>query len=249
MLTPNKLRKSGGLPADKQNAKNPLVEIFRGASLRYTALGIVLVSGYMFAYYSIAVFIPRVMTIAGATPDVLRTVSLIFALTVAVSFIVLGYFSDRIGRKAAVAGPILLSIIGFVGIYFTAKVSFPGSVLIWPLVSWYLLWGAGQTCAGMFGPWFAELFPVESRSSAVSTIYMIGRGFGSLAPATVPALVPLAGGELSYAMMIGLPAAAIALSAALCLPETAGRSFAVVESKERSPNSASDSEGVALERV
>jgi len=248
-LAYNELRKSGGLPAEKQNSKSPLVEIFRGASLRYTVLGLLLVSGYMFTFYSIQVFMPRVMTTAGATPEVLRTVSLILASTAAVCFIVLGYFSDRIGRKAAVAGPILLLILGMLGIYFTAKTSFPGSVLLWPLVSWYLLWGAGTTCAAMFGPWFAELFPVESRSSAVSTMYMVGRGFGSIAPVAVPALVPLAGGELSFAMMIGLPAAAIALVAALCLPETAGRSFAVVESKERSSASTVKPEGVAYERI
>lgn len=244
-LAYNDLRKSGSLPAEKQNAKSPLVEIFRGASLRYTVLGILLLSGYMFAYYAVAVFIPRVMTSAGAPLEILRTVSLLFAGTVAVMFVLLGCFSDRIGRKAAVAGPILLSIIGFAGIYYTAKTSFPGSLFVWPLVGWYLLWGAGQTCAAMFGPWFAELFPVESRSSAVSTIYMIGRGVGSIAPYAVPALVPFAGGKLSHAMMIGLPAAAITLIAALCLPETAGRAFAVVESKDHS----GEPKGMGIERV
>ncbi|WP_454651135.1 MFS transporter [Bradyrhizobium liaoningense] len=248
-LAYNDLRKSGGLPAEKQNAKSPLVEIFRGASLRYTVLGILLLSGYMFAYYSIAVFIPRVMSSAGAPPDMIRTVSLLFAATAAVMFVLVGFYSDKIGRKAAVAGPIILSIVGFAGIYYTAKESFPGSLFVWPLVGWYLLWGAGQTCAGMFGPWFAELFPVESRSSAVSTIYMIGRGVGSIAPYAVPAIIPLAGGELSHAMMIGVPSAAIALVAALCLPETAGRPFSIVESKDHSKNAQSGPEGAALETV
>jgi len=248
-LAYNELRKHGELPMDKQTAKSPLLEIFRGASLYYTVLGMLLVSGYMFAYYSVSVFMPRIMTIAGATPEVLRTVSLILAATVAVGFVTLGYYSDKIGRKAAVGVPIVLSIVGVIGLNFTANGAFPGSVFVWPLVSWYLIWGVGTTCAGMFGPWFAELFPVEIRSSAVSTIYMTGRGFGSIAPAAVPALVPLAGGELSTAMMVGLPAAAIALAAAWCLPETAGRSFAVVESKERSPGSAVGAEGAAYERI
>ncbi|SDT10865.1 MFS transporter [Bradyrhizobium canariense] len=229
----NDLRKSGELPVEKQQARNPLIEIFKGGSLRYTVLGVVLVSGYMFAYYSIAVFMPRVMTSAGASPESMRTITLVLAITVAVSYVILGYFSDKIGRKAAVILPTLLSLIGFAGMYYAAKSGFPESIWLWPLFGWYMLWGMGQTCAGMFGPWFAELFPVESRSSAVSTIYMIGRGVGSVAPFVVPAVVPAVGGELINAMMVGLPATAFCLLAALLLPETAGRSFAVVESKAR----------------
>lgn len=243
----NELRKSGMLPVEKKRARNPLIEIFKGASRRYTLLGIAMVSGYMFAYYSVSIFMPRLMTAAGATPALLQSLITIVACTIALMYVLNGYLSDKMGRKAAVAIPATLSVIGFVGIFYAAKTPFAGSLLFWPLFGWYMLWGIGQTAAGIFGPWFAELFPVESRSSAVSSIYMIGRGVGSIAPFAVPAIVPMVGGELSAAMMIGLPAAVLAAIAALCLPETAGRVFAVVESKERSTEI--PVQGAALARV
>ena len=227
------LRRAGKLPVEKQTSHGSLIEIFRGASRRYTILGMVIVSGYMFAYYSVAVFMPRVMTTAGASQEDMRSVSLILAVTIAAAYVVVGFFSDKIGRKASVCIPTAICLVGLFGIYSATQSPFPGSVMAWPLLGWYLVWGVGQTSAAMFGPWFAELFPVESRSSAVSSIYMIGRGIGSIAPFVVPTLVPLAGGQLSTAMMIAVPFAALCLIAATMLPETAGRAFDVVESKTR----------------
>ena len=59
----------------------------------------------------------------------------------------------------------------------------------WGLFWAYLLWGFGQGSIGQFGPWFAELYPVEMRSTATSTIFNIGRLVGSMAPYIVPAII------------------------------------------------------------
>lgn len=86
----------------------------------------------------------------------------------------------------------------------------------------------------MFGCWLAELFPVEIRSTAVATVYTLGRAFGAIAPFVVPATAARIGGSLITGMMFGLLGSILCFAAACFLPETAGRSFAVVEGKERS---------------
>ena len=59
------LKARGQLPPEKMNAGTPLVEILKGASLRYTILGCLVVSGYMFAFYSVSVFMPSYMKSLG----------------------------------------------------------------------------------------------------------------------------------------------------------------------------------------
>lgn len=229
-----RMRAAGELPPEKAKASNPLIEIFKGASLRYTILGFLIVSGYMFAFYSITVFMPGFMKTLGAVPETIRSVTLWFSIALAGAFLIFGWFTDSLGRKVGVVVPTIISIIGFVGIYTSASSTFSGSLLAWPLFGWYVFWGVGQTAAGMFGPWFSELYPVELRASAVSTIYMVGRGVGSIAPFVVPYVAAHTDSGLAGGMMAGLAAAVVCAVAALLLPETAGRSFAVIETKARS---------------
>jgi MFS family permease len=229
-----RMRAAGELPPEKAAAASPLIEIFKGASLRYTLLGFIIVSGYMFAFYSVTVFMPGFMRSLGAEPEAIRTVTVVFSCGLAAAFLIFGWFTDSLGRKVGVVFPTIISIIGFIGIYLSAGASFPGSLVAWPLFAWYVLWGIGQTAAGMFGCWFSELYPVELRASAVSTIYMVGRGIGSIAPFVVPVVAAQSTTGIAGGMMAGLGAAVICALAALLLPETAGRSFAVIETKARS---------------
>jgi SHS family lactate transporter-like MFS transporter len=85
----------------------------------------------------------------------------------------------------------------------------------------------------MYGSWLSELFIVEIRASAVATVYTVGRGIGALAPIIVPALAATMGGNLLDGMMFGVCGSVVCLMAIMALPETAGRTFAVIESKER----------------
>lgn len=135
-----RMRAAGELPPEKAMAANPLIEIFKGASLRYTLLGFLIVSGYMFAFYSITVFMPGYMRNLGAAPEAIRTVTIVFSTGLAIAFLVFGWFTDSLGRKVGVVGPTIISIIGFIGIYTTAGTNFPGSLLLWPLFGWYVLW-------------------------------------------------------------------------------------------------------------
>lgn len=229
----NALRRSGELPQEKKKETVSFLEIFRGAALRYTLTALLLTSGYMFAFYAMTTFFPTLMGRLGAPGDAVTAVNLLIPLVGIGFFILVGWYSDIRGRKWASIVPALVGVVGFVAIYFSGSVDYPGHYLTWSLFWWYLIWWVGQASACMFGPWFSELYPVELRATAVSTIYMIGRGVGTLAPPVVAAVAGALGNNLFLGIMVGLVGSAAVVLCSVLLPETAGRRFSVLETKDR----------------
>jgi MFS family permease len=230
----DRLRKAGALPEEKRAERTPIVEVFRGASLRYFILGMLMCGAYIIAYQAVNIFMPMlIMKKMGGTPDVVRAVTLLWCIALAVGMWGAGHLSDRVGRKRAVVGATALSILGFAALMAFGRTPYPGSVLGWSLLWCYLLWGLGQGSIGIFGPWFSELFPVELRSTGTSVTFTAGRLVGAVMPYLVPIIAAQMNGDLFGAMMCGVAGAVLCLVFALCLPETAGRRFAVIEGKER----------------
>ena len=227
------LRKSGRLPSEKLAARSSMIEIFRGASLRYFIFGALMCGAAVVNYQAITFFIPTlILRDLHATPDVLREVTLIYSAFSAAGLVILGYVSDRIGRKRAIVGATVVAILGFIAFALVGRSVYAGSVFAWPLFWCYMLWGLGQGVFGIFGPWYSELFPVELRSTGASTTFTAGRLVGSAMPYVVPLLAAYFH-DLFTAMMFGVVGSILVLTFALLLPETAGRKFAVIESKER----------------
>lgn len=230
-----RMENSGELPPEKLAQATPLVEIFKGASLRYLVVGVIIAGGYIIAYQSISIFMPTlVLRDLGGNLGALRAITLWFAAVSAVGMLGAGYVSDAFGRRVSIIVCTVIGIAGLFAIHSGSADRFPGDYMSWTLFWAYLLWGFGQGSIGQFGPWFAELYPVEMRATATSTIFNIGRLVGSMAPYIVPAIIA-AGlvGSLRDAMMLGVIGAAISLVFTFFLPETVGRAFAVVERKER----------------
>jgi MFS family permease len=226
------LRKTGQLPEEKRKQKAALLEIFRGASLRYFIFGALMCGAYIISYQSISIFIPTLMIRdLHGNPGVVRTATLLFCLFSASGLLLAGYASDHLGRKFAVIGSTTICILAFLAFYLFGRVNYPGSVLGWSLFWCYALWGLGQGSIGVFGPWYSELFPVELRATGASTTFTVGRLIGSVMPYLVPVLAAEFK-DLFTAMMFGAIGAVLSLLFALFLPETAGRKFAVIESKE-----------------
>lgn len=226
-------RKTGELPSQKLASSSPVIEIFKGASLRYFLLATVVAGGYIFNYQSISIFMPTLMQRDLSTPlDAVRSASLLFAAVSAVGMVATGIVSDRGGRRLAVLLSTAVGVLGLAAIHAGGADRYPGDLMSWPLFWAWLLWGFGQGAIGQFGPWFAELYPVETRSTAASTIFTTGRLIGSAAPWAVP-VIAAAVGSLRDAMMLAIAGSAVSLAVTLLLPETVGRSFAVVEDKKR----------------
>jgi MFS family permease len=226
-------RAAGELPPEKLAQSSPLIEIFKGASLRYLIVGTIIAGGYIIAYQSISIFMPTlILRDLGGNLPALRSMTLWFALISAVGMIGAGYLSDAWGRRRAIIACTVIGMAGLIAIHSASTVRYGGDYMSWVLFWAYLLWGFGQGSIGQFGPWFAELYPVEMRSTATSAIFNLGRLVGSMAPYVVP-LLAAAFGSLRDAMMLGIVGAAISLLFVFFLPETVGRTFAVVEGKAR----------------
>jgi MFS family permease len=227
-----RLRKSGALPPEKTRERSSILEILRGASLKYFVGGTLMCGAYIISYQAISIFMPTLMIRdLHANPGAVRTVTLIWSLFSAAGLLLAGLASDHFGRKRAVIASTCICVLGFVAIYRFGRVDYPGAVLSWPLFWCYALWGLGQGSIGVFGPWYSELFPVELRSTGASTTFTAGRLIGSAMPYLVPVIAALIG-DLFQAMMFGVIGAVLSLLFALLLPETAGRKFAVIEGKE-----------------
>jgi MFS family permease len=233
-LSYHRMRRAGTLPPEKRAAKPPLLDMFEGASGRYLLLGTLAWSAYVIGFQCISVFMPTLMTQQlGAPLAVVRNVVTVSGLSGAVVMLALGWYSDRMGRKFGVVLPNLVSIVAFGALASWGGTRYGGALFAWPVFWCYLLWTFGQSSAGMYGSWLSELFVVELRASAVATVYNVGRGAGAISPIIVPLLATAFGGNLLYAMVSGVLGGVICLAAVAALPETAGRSFAVIEAKER----------------
>jgi predicted MFS family arabinose efflux permease len=227
-----RLRKIGQLPNEKATESSSLIEIFRGASRRYFILGALMCGAYIISYQAISIFMPTLM-IRGLHADlgVVRTVTLLWSTFSATGLLLAGLASDRIGGERAIIASTCICLLGFVAMVLFGQVNYPGSVLGWPLFWGYALWGLGQGSIGVFGPWYSELFPVALRSTGASTTFTAGRLIGSAMPYQVP-MIAAQLHDLFTAMMFGAMGASLSLLFALFLPETAGRKFSVIESKE-----------------
>jgi len=224
---------AGELPPEKLAESSPLIEIFKGAALKYFIVGVIITGAYIINYQSISIFMPTLMIRdLGTSLPALRNITLIFALVSAIGMIGTGYLSDLWGRRRAIIAATLVGIAGLVAIHMTSNERYPGDYFAWGLFWAYLVWGFGQGAIGQFGPWFSELYPVEMRATAASTIFTTGRLIGSIAPYVVPVLAA-AFGSLRDAMMLAVAGSVVSLAFTFFLPETVGRTFAVVEGKER----------------
>jgi MFS family permease len=227
-----RLRKTGQLPNEKSTESSSLIEIFRGASRRYFILGALMCGAYIISYQAISIFMPTLMMRnLHAGPGEVRTVTLLWSIFSATGLLLAGLASDRFGRKRAIIASTCICLLGFVAMARFGRVNYPGAVLEWPLFWGYALWGLGQGSISVFGPWYSELFPVELRATGASTTFTAGRLIGSAMPYLVP-MIEAQLRDLFAAMMFGAVGAGLSLLFSLFLPETAGRKFSVIESKE-----------------
>ena len=217
-------RRRGEPPVVAERADNLFVGMFRPGLRGVTITAVSWMMAYMFCYYGVTVFIPTLMLKTLQTPlDVVRDTSVAYAVVAGIAFLGMGWLNDRFGRRSGALLPSLMWMASLAGLYVWGHARYEQNLLEWPIFWLYMLFGMGNTSLGVAGTWLSELYPIEVRSTAVSTIYMAGRAVGSLAPVAVPAAAGLFEGDLVSGMLICLPAAALFFVLSLLLPETRGR--------------------------
>ncbi|MDS0256538.1 MFS transporter [Thermoplasmatales archaeon AK] len=203
---------------------SPLRELFSKEYRKWTALGTILVFGFMLYFYSGQTFYPTLFRDLGAGPSITLIITL-GSIAGIIAEVFIGYANDLLGRKKAgiIFGVISLLVI-FPFLYemyhpvkFSAIGSFPA------FYAYILLYFFQASYAALFGVWLGEHFATRLRATGSNFCYMVGRGIGGgLAPIIVPALITSSvtlGQAMSFVMIIG---AVIMLVGAFGLKETSG---------------------------
>ena len=224
----DRMRRSGALQTVGPEQTNTLIKMFQGHLLPISIMCLAWMMAYMFCYYGIVVFMPTLMQKSLNTPpEVVRNISVIASFVGGISYITMGMLNDAFGRRFGALLPGLSWTAMACGLYLYAHDKYQGNLFDFPIFWIYLTFVIGNSSLGVVGTWLSEIYPIDVRSTAVSFIYMAGRGIGSLAPVVVPMAAAFFGGELAIGMMVVVPAIVLFLAMTLSLPETRGRELAI----------------------
>ena len=224
----DRMRRSGALQTAAPKQANTLVKMFQGRLLSISIMCLLWMMAYMFCYYGIVVFMPTLMQKSLNTPpEVVRNISVIASFVGGISYVTMGLLNDAFGRRFGALLPGLSWAAMACGLYLYAHEKYQGNLFDFPMFWVYLTFVIGNSSLGVVGTWLSEIYPIDVRSTAVSFIYMAGRGIGSLAPVVVPMAAAFFGGELATGMMVVVPAIVLFLALTLSLPETRGRELAI----------------------
>jgi MFS family permease len=148
----------------------------------------------------------------GYSPDLVGRLMTVLHVGSMIGALVWGAIADRLGRRASAAGFALAAI--FIVVY----VNVPGSPLLYGLVGF--AYGFGLVCTGVWGPYFAELYPEHLRATAAS-IFNWGRIVSLFGAVLAGAVAEVFG--LRAIMYVGAFTFALAALLWWSLPETLPR--------------------------
>jgi predicted MFS family arabinose efflux permease len=194
-------------------------EIFRPPLLQRTAVATLLATAIFGAAYVQITWLPTYLRTV-LHLNVTTTAWYLF-LNILGSFVgplLLGPLSDKIGRRWSLI-LFLVSQAVAVGIYTMAPITHNMAFFLGFVVG-LLQGGLGSSML----PAFAEIFPTQSRGHGQGFSLSIGRGLGSLVPASVGVLA----GTIPLGKAMGMCAICsylIAMASALLFPETMGKNL------------------------
>ena len=223
--------RTGRLPEELRRASIPFVDLFRGGLAGGTVAFMIIVTGAFMYSYSLGTFGPTFLLRVAQVPLGLTTVILLigFMITIA-SYLGFSALSDVIGRKRAF---MLSNVVGVVGLAGYLALVMAGRTYVGPdfwtsPMFWVMsIAQGGYGGFGIFGVWMSEFFPTRVRSTGSNTAYYTGRGFGAgLYPLVA---LGLAGGNVSYALGLGVIGAVVGFTVAIVTPDRTGRVIRAIE--------------------
>ncbi|MBP2652059.1 MAG: transporter [Firmicutes bacterium] len=202
-----RLRMSNG----EKNSKISISEVFAPEVLRYTIFGTLSASCALIAYWGVNTWIPTfLIKERGMSMTDMSMFIVMLNVGMFIGYQVFGYLADKIGRKKS----LIISFIGatiMVPIYSVAEST---TLLFWlgPVMALFFSY------AGMFGSYFAELYPLRIRSLGAGFCFNVGRGLSAFAPFVLGQIAA------TYSLSIGIGLCGLSFLVAgimmMFLPET-----------------------------
>ena len=147
-LEHDRLRRAGALPISAKG-RSPLIEMFNRQHAKVSVVALVWMMAYMFAYYSVIVFIPTVLLkVEGAPNSAVRTVIVTGQIFSLFAYLTMGTLNDRMGRRFGAVLPVMMWIGAVAGMWLWRDVHYAGSLTDWPMVLAVSVLRAGQLLAG-----------------------------------------------------------------------------------------------------
>jgi MFS family permease len=184
LVPADKIDKSGG--AKKEDIG--LNELFKPGVLKYTIGATIAAACQMGGFWGVSSWIPTYLVqVRGMSVEYMSLFSMAIFSGAFVGYFLYAYLADRIGRRNALMLAFLMDSI-IVPLY----IFIPNAMLLFwigPLMG--LSFGG---VFGLFGAYFAELFPSRVRALGSGFAFNIGRGVGAMAtPYTVGVLAKIHG--------------------------------------------------------
>ncbi|MEM3798435.1 MAG: MFS transporter [Candidatus Bathyarchaeia archaeon] len=202
------LKKEGKLP-EGYGKRQPITEIFTRKFIQYTLFGSLVVIGDFFFTYSFLTFIPTYFgSIYHIAVPTYTEMIIVAELVGIVGYTLMGFLSDRIGRKLAA---IVYGVLGFIAVSIfwyeaTLQPQFV-SISVFPVFYAYMGVYFSAGFIAQYGVWIGEHYITKNRASGTNFTYMMGRAIGGgLPPIIVPMLMSYGGLgiAISIGMMIGV---------------------------------------------
>lgn len=223
--------KRGEIPLELKRNKVPYFDMFRGGLAAGTIAFVIIMTAIFMYSYSLGTFSATFLLTKARTPLVATTEILFigFLVTIA-SYMIFATLSDYIARKWAF---LLSNVVGVVGLVAYLVLLMSGNTFVGPQF-WTspMFWALTVAQGGyggfaIVGVWMSEFFPTRIRSTGSNAAYYAGRGLGA---GVYPlGALKLAGGDVAYALSLGVAGAIVGLVVAAFTPDRTGREIHAVE--------------------
>jgi MFS family permease len=159
----------------KSSGKVSVRAIFAPDLLRNTILGTLAASFALTAYWGSTTWLPTYLVKErGLSIESMAVFVVILNVGMFIGYNFFGYIADVIGKRKAV----ILSLVGTVITLPMYVLTRDHTALMWqgPVYAFFI------SFAGLFGAYFAELFPTHVRATGAGFCFNVGRGVSSFAP-------------------------------------------------------------------
>lgn len=211
------VRKADKAPASAGNSLRLLVKDAETVKL---SIGmVILCSVQNFGYYGVMIWLPNYLaTRFGFSLTQSAVWTSVTIAGMAVGIFAFGHIADRVGRRPAFFGYMLMAGI-MVVVY--SRLTDPAALLVAGAVMGFFVNGM----LGGYGALISELFPTAARATAQNVLFNIGRAVGGTGPVVVGAVAVALGFDTAIALLALLYLLDIA-ALLLLIPERRGAALA-----------------------